>query len=358
MYLRDLYLRNFRIYQEAFFEFKPQINYIYGPNAQGKTTILEAIRFLMTGHSFRTPQTADLIRKESDSFFLEANFIKFGIEQKLRIWHDGKNKKILYNNTSLHSSSGLLGLISGVLITPDDAALVKGSPHIRRHFLDLQIAQADPLYVHHITRFNKAMRQRNCLLRSQNIATIESWENEMANAAEYIIQERLKAAQELQIFGESLYQELAEEKEKLTLTYKTGIAQMNGFNQIKSHYLDLFHRYRRKEMALGSTLYGPHKDDLAMAIGQKDLRFFASEGQQRSCVTALHLAVWKRLNRQVEAPLMLIDDVGIGLDDGRKDKLFKHLENLGQVFLTSAQKPAENYLAGSNIIALDLFRNC
>ena len=111
MQLRSLYLHNFRIYEEALFEFSPSVNVICGPNASGKSTILEAIHFLAFGRSFRTNLTKDMIRKGDKFFYVEASFVKHGIEQKLRVSSDGKERKIIYNSTPCPSAASLLGLL-------------------------------------------------------------------------------------------------------------------------------------------------------------------------------------------------------------------------------------------------------
>lgn len=338
MHLQSLYLYNFRLYKEAAFDFDSGINIIHGANARGKTTLLEAIHFLMTGRSFRTSQTKDLIKEGASHFYLEASFIKFGIEQRLKISFDGLDKKIVHNSTVLSSHSHLIGLIPGVTFHPDDAAIVKGSPLVRRHLMDLQIAQVDPLYVHHLTRYNRAMRQRNHLLRLKNPTAIESWEFEMANGAAYIVEKRLKTVEGLSEQSHSLHQCLSGTAENLNLVYKNGgITGCNGQSAWRQYYLDQFYRQRKREMVLGVTLTGPHKDDLTILIDGKEARFFASEGQQRSCIAAMRMAEWEQLKKQSPdtPPLMMIDDIGIGFDQVRRNKLLDHLRGLNQVFLTT-----------------------
>ncbi len=161
MHLRSLFLQQFRNYKEAYFEFSPSLNLICGPNALGKTSLLEAIHYLMIGRSFRPGHHQDLIKVGCDTFYLEAIFCKYNVDQKLRLHANAKERRIIYNSTALASSSNLLGLIQGVVMTPDDVNLVKGPPALRRQFLDIQIAQIDPLYVHHLGRYSRAMRQRN-----------------------------------------------------------------------------------------------------------------------------------------------------------------------------------------------------
>ena len=241
-----------------------------------------------------------------------------------------KERKIVYNSTSLQASSHLIGLLQGVLHVPDDVQLVKGAPSLRRHFLDLQIAQVDPLYIHHLTRYNRAMRQRNALLRARNHASLDTWESEMASASAYITEQRAQTVADLSRIGSQLHEQLA--GEIFALRYKTDAKQMDSLGD---HYLALFKKHRAREMELGITLYGPHKDDFIIELNAQEARFFASEGQQRSCVSTLRLAEWMRLKTiSEEAPLFFIDDLGISLDQTRRRKLVDRLSDLNQVFLT------------------------
>lgn len=336
MELRALYVKNLRIYEEARFNFKSGLNWIVGPNASGKTTVLEALYVLMTGRSFRTAQLGELIRHGASFFYIEASFVKYGLDQVLKFSFDGKERKIIHNQTVFSTSSSLLGLLKGVVITPDDASLVKGQPALRRHFLDLQIAQCDPLYVHHLTRYAKGLQQRNALLRLKKIAGIELWEHELALSAAYVTEQRYRAADDLQELGQKMYGALAGETLPFGLNYKSSGPRAKEL--LKSHYLDQFKRHRPREMELGFTLAGPHKDDLSIHLDQKEVRHYGSEGQQRTCVAALKLAEWERVRAAEDGiPLMMVDDVGVSLDASRKMRLLDHLKTLGQVFLTATE---------------------
>lgn len=344
LFLKTLLLRNFRRYEESFFQFQPNLNTIVGPNAFGKTTILEAIQYLMSGRSFRTHQASDLIRYDQNFFYIEANFIKQGIEQTLKISYDGNERKIIYNSTLCHSSASLLGLLQGVVVTPDSASLVKGSPDLRRHFLDLQLAQVDPLYVHHLTRFTRAMRQRNILLKRKDFSTIESWEHEMAGSSAYVTMQRNQVIIDLERLVNPLHALLTSDTQPLSLEYKSsGGLQKKDLQSLKDHYIQQWSKNRFREKELGFTLTGPHRDDVIIKIGNREASLFASEGQQRSCVMALRLAEWQRLHQvSSEMPLMLVDDVGVSLDKTRKQKLMTFLKELGQVFLTYTDDFASN----------------
>jgi len=342
MHLRALHLRNFRVYEDALFEFSPNFNVIRGPNARGKTSLLEAVYFLMTGRSFRTAQLSELIRQGASFFALDAVFIKHGIEQKLRAYYSAKERKITYNTTSYPSFTSLLGLLQGVVVHPDDAIIVKGAPHSRRHLLDLQLAQVDPLYIHHLTRYDRAMKQRNHLLRAKITTTIDSWEYEMGNAAAYIVHQRERVVKDLQRLGQLQYDRIAGSGESFSLCYKAhgaGDHIHQDKNELRRMYCDQYARHRRREMDLGATLTGPHKDDMEISLKNKEARSFASEGQQRSCVVALRLAEWERLREgMTELPLMLVDDLGMSLDEGRRGHLVEHFRSLGQVFVTTTEQ--------------------
>src|SRR5471030_866111 len=190
MFIKRLYLRHFRNYSEAEVLFTPDVNLIRGNNAQGKTNLLEALYLLGTGRSFRTPHLKEMIQNDASFFFVEAEFLKDGIAQHIRLSFDGEVKKLDYNNTSYAHFSNLLGLLPIVLLAPEDVLLITGAPADRSRFLDIHLAQSDPLYVYHLTRYHKAVKHRNFLLRKKTTASIESWESLMVVSASYLRQKR------------------------------------------------------------------------------------------------------------------------------------------------------------------------
>ena len=157
----------------------------------------------------------------------------------------------------------------------------------------------------------------------------------MSNSAAYITKQRMVSIQDLSERCGPLHQGLSGSQENFGLQYKSQAGQFDSEDKIKAFYLGQFSRLRRREMELGSTLSGPHKDDIVLTINQQDTRFFASEGQQRSCIASLRLAEWQRLKSFCEGmPLMIIDDVGMSLDNRRKENFIAQLDSLGQVFLS------------------------
>jgi DNA replication and repair protein RecF len=327
VYLKSLYLRNFRNYKEAEVHFAPKLNVFYGDNAQGKTNLLEALYLIATGRSFRTQHLSELIRSGESFFFLEAQIIRDSVSQTVQVSFDGQNRQLRLDANSYTSFHPLLGILPSVLYTPCDIELISGSPTERRRFLNLHLAQSDPLYVHHLTRFWRAMKQRNCLLKSRRKEGIEPWEVEMASSAEYIVKAREEMIDELK-------DPLAAEGQKLTGGKETHELHLQ-ISQSKN-YLAQLQKNRPREMELGMTLTGPHRDDLSLLIDGKSARLFASEGQKKTAVAALRLAEWGRLCQRVGAnALMGIDDLGLHLDETRQTLLRSALDNLGQVFITT-----------------------
>lgn len=336
MTIKRVYLRDFRNYAEAVVDFGPAINVLVGDNAQGKTNLLEAIGLLITGRSFRTAHLSELIRFGATSFYLEALFEKNGVEQILKFACDGNERKIIHNATSLPSLSALLGILQGVILSPEDRSLVKGGPQARRHFLDLLLAQANPLYLYHLSRYWKALKQRNALLKRRSLETIGIWEEHMALSASFLTYRRAQTVDELQRLCET--ETLP--TERLELGYRSPALSTAGRDTEALHhyFLKQFEKQRKRECELGITLTGPHRDDLNILLQGREARLFASEGQQRGCVAALKLAQWKWLHALIEAPPALcIDDIGVSFDSSREEELYKRMASLGQVFVTTTR---------------------
>lgn len=336
MWLEKLILRDFRNYENAEISFCFGTNMIQGENAQGKTNILEALSLLSTGKSFRTPHLQDVIRSGSTTFFIEAHFHKEEVAQTLSLAFDGQSKKILHNYTSYNSFISLLGILPSVLIVPEDISIIIGSPTERRRFLDMHIAQVDPLYVYHLGRYYKAMKHRNALLKQQKEVSISSWEQIMAQAAAYLILARKRHSKEILQKAQRYMQILSEEKDTLSIEYKSSIPLANEEKKLAEQILIHYTKTRLRELLIKSTLHGPHRDEIDLLINGKEAKYFGSEGQKRCFVTALHLAQRDLFEESFgSAPLVGIDDFGTHLDQNRSAVLLSHVSTLGQTFLTS-----------------------
>ncbi len=331
MHLKSLYLRNFRNYAEAEVFFSPTLNVMHGFNAQGKTNLLEAIYLVATGRSFRAEQLVDLIKQGERFFFIEAKIEKEGIEHTVQISFDGIVKKLTLDNNAYSTLQHLIGLLPSVLYTPSDSELIDGSPAIRRRFLNIHLAQSDPLYIHHLSRYWRAMKQRNALLKIKQLEGIECWEEEMAQSAAYLWQKRETLIAEIQAPLRLMSEKLAGSAEQHEIKFHPSFTD---------NYLAQLKKSRPREIQLGATLTGPHRDDFCLWIEGKEARGFASEGQKKTAVAALRLAERELLTQTAETSALLgIDDLGLHLDEKRQSLLRGMLASLGQVFVTTPELP-------------------
>ena len=335
-YLKRLLLRNFRNYKQADVVFSPLTNLIQGDNGHGKTNLLEAIHFVSTGRSFRASNLSDLISFGESFFYLEAEFHKDKINQTLKIYYDDTTRKVQYNQTVHPTLTSLLGILPSVLISPDDLSLISGSPTERRRFLDLHIAQTDPLYVNHLGRYFKAMKQRNHLLRSKSESAIEAWEQMMAQSASYLVLKRKQAVASLKDPSSQWMEILSRSQDRIDISYQSSLNFPTEGSDPTAHFQKIWQKNRPKEMQIGLTFVGPHRDDLLIHLADKLAKVFSSEGQKRSCISALRFAQWEQMAEVLGHPPMLgIDDFGIQLDKERQLELKSHLSKFRQVFLTS-----------------------
>ncbi len=301
---------------------------------------MEAIYlFIAGGRSFRTTHPQELVREHSSYFCLESRFSEGESSHKLRFWSDGKGRRLSLNDAPCPSLSSLLGLVRGVVLTPEDIELVTGSPSARRRFLNIHLSQQDPLYVHHLARYHRALEQRNHLLKHQQMATLEVWEEEMALSAAYLTCQRSEAIAALSLLAHKIHDSLSHSAEALTVHYKGAISQNSSLDEAAASFISLFARHRAQDLNFGSTRVGPHRDDLLLSLNDKPIKMFASQGQQRSALASLKFAEWQRLKDLSEhPPWMLIDDIGISLDGGRQQRLYQQLGTMGQVFLTAPEQ--------------------
>ncbi|MBI3508407.1 MAG: DNA replication/repair protein RecF [Chlamydiia bacterium] len=333
MQLKGLYIRNFRNIADEEITFAPGCNVIFGENAQGKTNLLEAIILLSIGRSFRTSHLSELIREKEAAFYLEAEGVREGISHHLKLSFDGQTKRLHIDGNTYAHFNPLLGLFPSVVHAPRDVELVSGAPSERRRFLDLALAQSEPLYVHHLSRFYRAMKQRNCLLRSQIWDAIDCWEAEMAQAATQIQKMRTQLIASLSP---------ALQKEGKALSHGQECHEMvfsPSYPATGEGYLEQLQKNRRRDSELKLTATGPHRDDFSFLINGKLARIFASEGQKKTATAALKLAEWQELSKKIDAlPLFAIDDLGQPLDPVREKHFCQMLEKLGQGFITTPKK--------------------
>ncbi len=325
MKINALHLKHFRNIEEVWIEFCEGLNWLSGPNAAGKTNLLEALFYFVRASSFRTRHLNELILTSKEYASLEIFFTKCAVEQSLKLIIRPEDKTLFHNQTSYKTALELLGILQGVLIKLDDINLISGPPQLRRSFIDLQLVQSSPLYVHHLLRFQRALKHRNFCLKTKQLGPLDSFESEMVRSSNFLWEARRALMERLQPLVQENYGRLSGE-ELFEIRY----------DAYRGNYQELLTKNRSHEIRLGYTKEGPHRDEMLFFIEGKPAKGFASEGQKRTAMMALKLAEWQSLHEIVgEKPLCAIDEWHSNLDKSHKRKLWDALEGLGQVFITT-----------------------
>ena len=318
------------------------VNVIFGENGQGKTSLLEGI-WLFTGcRSFRCADAGEMIMEGEDRARLDARFISNQREQQARIEIDGR-RTLTLNGFAQETPRRMLGVFPAVEFTPDTLSLAKGGPGERRRFLDVALSMLTPAYAVRLSKYLKALAQRNALLRQANPPEelLDTWDAALAGEAAGILNARLRYLDELIPRAREFYHRISAGREALEITpHVTGaerVTAATGTDALREAYTQSLIRARQTDLRRQMTTVGPHRDDLALRLDGRSLRDFGSQGQKRSAALALKLAEAACLGEIAqEAPVALLDDVLSELDARRQGDLLRYLEGW-QVFLTCCE---------------------
>ncbi len=333
MILKSIELRNFRNYNNQKINFENNINVLIGKNAQGKTNILESIFLCAIGKSPRTNKEKDLIKWESTFSKVTAEVLKTDGQKKIEIFmFSDQNKTIKINSLPIKRMGELMGNFNAIYFSPDELKLVKDSPDQRRKFMDIDLCQFDKNYFYNLNKYNQVLNQRNKLLkttRSESVLkdTIYIWNDQLATLGAKIIVDRMKLIDKLKVYCNNAQQYLTENKEVLDLSY-IGLTGANE-SEIKDKLMAGYEESLEKDMNVGFTTVGPHRDDIKITVNGIDIRKFGSQGQQRTVALALKLGELDLCNERMgEYPVLLLDDVLSELDNNRQTKLLEKVKSI------------------------------
>ena len=360
MIIKRFRARSFRNIESCDIEFHPGVNLLHGRNAQGKTNAMEGIYFFSRGRSFRGRDDSELMKMGSEGFRIAIEYEDSCGEQSLEYAHYGKERLRKKNGYKISRVSEMIGSFRAVLFYPDNLGLVKDGPEERRTFLNVAAASAYPTYVKSYADYKKALENRNCILKLASKGfyydegELYSWSASMADYASYIYEARREYLEKLQVYSRKILLEISEGKEELTLEYKSDIdPAITDRRAVKDEYLRLFTENISREIAAGITLYGPHRDDIEMKIGEHSARSFASQGQQRSIVLAMKLGEGE-VCRDItgEYPVFLFDDVLSELDEKRREYVLRGGGDR-QIIITSCESEEYSKFADREIDVSD-----
>ncbi|MCH3959501.1 MAG: DNA replication/repair protein RecF [Selenomonas sp.] len=328
MFVRSIYLRNYRNYSELKLDFAPDINVFLGQNAQGKTNIIEAVYYASLGHSHRTHTDTELIRWDQPAGLIQLEFERMGVSSQLEFqFSREKRRRILMNGHPIRPKE-LVGNINTVLFSPEDLFLIKGAPAGRRRFLDGEISQASPAYYHELVQYNRIITQRNTLLKrirehKARPDMLDLWDVQLVEAAVKITHKRQEAVRKLNMLANLMQRRISDNQENLAITYEIhGLEDPSVTKDLASWYNKELASHREVDILRGSTSRGPHHDDIILTVNGVNLRSFGSQGQQRTGVLSLKLAELEFLRSETgEYPVLLLDDVMSELDVTRRHQL-------------------------------------
>lgn len=351
MQIKRLYVKNFRNIREQEFCFHENVNVLCGNNAQGKTNLCEAISLCM-GPSFRTSRQSSYITFSLDNS-KEKCVIKMWFttsfntdsENLIEFTICNNKKEIKYNGLAIKSALELYGVLKYVVFIPEHLNLIKGVPECRREYLDSVAMMQTPVHLKKLSRYNKALKNKNNLLFGINFGDdlsvirpqIESWNSVLAAEGLNVTYGRLKYFSLLETIASQLYNELSG-GENLTLKYYSSIfdstqLKCDEINGLYNEYLERLNNSFQRELKMRYTVLGVHRDDMNLYIDNNDVKEFGSQGQQRSTALALKLAEAEIIRQKDETPIMILDDVLSELDAGRQRFVLNHIIN-SQVFIT------------------------
>ena len=344
MKLTELNLHHFRNYDEAQVEFSPQINVLIGENAQGKTNLLESIYVLAMTRSHRTNNDRELIEFGKDAAQIKGTVQRELGSLKLELDIGKHGKKAKANHLEKARLSEYLGQLNVILFAPEDLALVKGAPTVRRRFIDMEFGQISPKYLHDLTQYRDILKQRNRYLKqlqsheAQDQLYLEVLSEQLAAVGGAIISQRVKFLSELEGYAQELHQSITQGRENLTFEYSSAVKDAAALTEVElsEALMDLYRQNQSKEIFQGTTLYGPHRDDVRFLINHKNVQTYGSQGQQRTTALSVKLAEIDLMKNQTgEYPILLLDDVLSELDGARQTHLLKTIQDKVQTFLTT-----------------------
>ena len=375
MRVAKIKLLNFRNYQRAEFSFSPGTNIIVGKNAQGKTNLLEAIFTCAIGKSMRAAKDNEVILFGQENAKIELEVEKKFGKTKIEIYFLKNKKAIKINGLPIRRTGELLGELRCVFFSPDELKLIKESPEDRRRFMDISLSQISKAYFNSLNKYDKIIRSRNKLIKDfkdknsvkkSNLSTlnlddfkrmISVYDAQLSDCAAKISLSRNNLVLSIAPYAKRAHEFLTDGAEGLEIEYQTSFpvetSVLNGneiVEKFKEKYLALYEKTLEKDLALGYTSIGPHRDDIKVLINKIDVKSFCSQGQQRTAALSLKLAELEIINKQTgEMPILILDDVLSELDEARRTKLLRFCSST-QTFISSTDVPEK--IKNSRIIRI------
>ncbi len=341
MIIDSLKLRDFRNYGEVTLTPHPGVNILFGQNGSGKTNLLEAIHYCALGRSHRTSQDREVVRKGAEMAAVGVQLHKNGVRMDVQVKltpGEMRKKAIFVDRKRAGRLSDLMGHVQCVIFSPEDLMLVKEGPSIRRRYLDMMLSQLSTAYFTALQQYQKALDQRNALLREAkrggrlDQGMLDAFEEVMANQCSVIIPLRRKMVERTAKFAEEKYAAISgRPQEKFAMGYQCCVPEEADAADFAREALK---KGRQEDVFRGGTGFGVHREDIALTLNGRDMKVFASQGQIRTAALSMKLAQLAVFRMETgEPPILLLDDVMSELDMTRRTRLLNEIAGV-QTFIT------------------------
>ncbi len=342
MILKQINLVNYRNYEKLKLKFYKGINIIYGPNAQGKTNLLESIYFLGLTKSHRPIIENNLIMNNKLNSSVEGIINSGKLDKKLNINFDYNNKKLFIDNNTIKKVSDYISNLNIIIFCPDDLELIKSSPQVRRKFLNMELSQLYSNYYVVLNEYTKLLKIRNNYLKKYNKNEevdsnyFDILTNYLVDKAILIYKMRYKFINKINEYCNIIYKNIMN-IDNFSIKYLPNIDNLNIFDiNFKNDLIKLINDNFKNDVKFCCTLIGPHKDDFEFILDNKNLKLYGSQGQQRAAVLTLKLSEIELFKKyKDETPILLLDDIFSELDDNKKNNLLKYIVKDIQTIITT-----------------------
>ena len=339
MILKRISILNYKNLDQVELDFSPKMNCIIGQNGMGKTNLLDAVYYLSFCKSATNAIDSQNVKHNQEFFVIQGSYMTdAGDVEEVYCGLKRKQKKQFKRNKKEYSRlSDHIGFIPLVMVSPADSELISGGSEERRRFMDVVISQYDKEYLEALIRYNKALMQRNTLLKAEyepDEELMNVWEEMMAATGEVVFRKRMEFINEFVPTFQSFYSHISQDKEQVNLSYES--------HAMRGDLLQLIRESRQRDRIMGYSLRGVHKDDLTMQLGEYPIKREGSQGQNKTYLIALKLAQFDFLRRTGSntTPLLLLDDIFDKLDASRVEQIVKLVagDRFGQIFITDTNR--------------------
>lgn len=349
MHVARLSLHDFRSYGELDLDLGPGPVALVGANGQGKTNLVEAIDYLARLDSHRVSTDAPLVRAGAERAVVRAEVVRGDRSALIEVEiTPGRSNRARVNRGDLPRARDVIGIVRSVIFSPEDLALVKGDPSDRRRFLDALLVMRLPRLAGVKADYDRVLKQRNALLKSSrgrqvDLSTLDIWDDKMATLGAELLTQRTTLLDDLAPHLIEAYGQVAalaaDDRREVTARYISavaGLADTRDRDEARQLLLGEIAARRRDELERGLSLVGPHRDEVALSIGELPAKGYASHGESWSLALALRLASFDLLRTDDDDPILILDDVFAELDAGRRDHLAALVSSAEQVLVTAA----------------------